>query len=255
MSSPTAQPPAGSSEGGSSGSNANAAPPAKKGMGCWLYVLFLLGFLGLGIVIIAVLFYNSISWVAESMEGEALPPVVTELNPAEQADLWKKVVQYRQCYQEKKDFETYLTFEQFNYFLQHEIDKKKAKGLKEPLAHVYLKPEGDKIRATWSIYQEKEGKYLNLETLGDLQVESRKLSVTLDELKMGGKEAPSLVMWFARNFAQKAQEDQHKNPKAQEAVKLLKREGDKIHIHLDGQHLPPPDDLKPEDLPAEKAGG
>ncbi|MCZ7643711.1 MAG: hypothetical protein M5U26_00260 [Planctomycetota bacterium] len=243
----------------------SAQPPKKKsGLGCWLWVLI---FLGLFLLAVGICVYSVVStfkWIENAAESAPQQVPAVNLSDPQVLDLQQTYLKYRACYLEKKDFEAMLTFDQLNHIIQEE--KKKQENRQDPEAkdRIHFETAGDAIRTRFTHYDKDTGRYLNVECVGNAYIENRQLTLTIDSLKMAGKEAPWGVRKLANWFVSAVKEEQSKKSDEQNPlrfIKLLKREGDKIHVILDGQYLPDPDkDAKERNglnlnAPAESPGG
>jgi hypothetical protein len=207
-----------------------------------------LALLFLVIVVVGVgLVIHSLAWFGNAAQKTPAQYPAPELSTSEELELRSLGAQYRVCYDEKKDFEIRFSPNQLNAFVEREIARKKRNdslGPEEPVAfHVWFEKNQTVLKLS---IPSEDGNYINMEMGGDIMVRNGRLHVRLGKLKLGDQEAPWLVMQVFRYLASQLSKGEAKNsPELDDflkRVKLLERDGEKIHLIMDGKSLEPPDD-------------
>ncbi len=218
--------------------------PKKSGLslGCQI-------FLGLGLVTLllfivgVVMVVNSVSWVANAQQPAPLQFDPVEISAKDELELKKMGEQLKISTKNEQIFDVKISPRQLNAFIQEqqkqEAENNATNSKKEPLVRFAFEEKSTVFRASFPTPQKT---YVNLEVAGDINISEGKPVFKLDRIKLGGQEAPYLVRAFLDtilNHLEKAtlQEMPPEVRKVLLAVKLLKREGDEIHLILDGQVL------------------
>lgn len=225
-------------------------PPSRKGMslGCQI-VIALAVMLLIGIVFIGISISNLVSWVKNGPENAPAKYAPTALTPDQEQELWRIWATYKKAYETKTDFDASFTPDLLNGFLEREIARKKAAGEAksgDPKA-MQVTFDGNQTVLRMTVPADETGKYQNFEVRGNFGVEGGRLVGTVDQVKLAGREAPWLARIFIDQFLDAARKgdlkDKHghgENPI--EGLKVLRREGEKIHVVADGTKLPPPEE-------------
>ncbi|MBI3830117.1 MAG: hypothetical protein HY291_11405 [Planctomycetes bacterium] len=229
-----------------------AQPPAKKGfgtgckvaLGCFSVVLLI-------VLVVAVIFVNALSWVTNGRETASAPYTSPTLTDSQQSELGKIRADHKKAYATQADWDVVFTPELFNTFVASEIKKKKADGSfkKGEAEGVDIRFDGQDIVIRTTYEDQEKGGYYNVELRGDPHFENGKFLGRVDSIKLADKEAP----WLARKFVDmaidaarkgelKTEKGPHANENPFEGIKLLRREGDKIHIIILGGKVPQPED-------------
>lgn len=219
--------------------------------GCQVVLGFALLFLAIVVVGVAVV-VHSLAWFGNAVQKTAAQYPVPTLSATEELELQRIGAQYRTCYNEKQDFEIRFSPNQLNVFVDREITRKKEDETLQPDEPVAFNLALEKDHTVLKLcVPTDDGQFINLEVAGNVLVKDRRVQIRLDKAKLGGKEAPWLVMQVFRYLARQLSTGKTKNsPELDEflnRVKLLERDGDKIHLIMDGKNLEPPDDLKEEE--------
>jgi hypothetical protein len=222
-----------------------AVPRARRGY-FWKGLLI---FLGLFLVVVFFLIWQAYCvklWLEHGAESTAAILPAPRLTTEEEDGLRRLYASYETCCREKKDFEALVTPEQLNRFLADMIRKEKSEGKTTKLEAFHLAFEGREIilRGTAAVPQQP-GSLYNFEVRGDMAVDRGQVTWRLDTLRLHDVSAPWAAMFMARR-------EIAKGLKAQEAlyaegqdslpsrVRLLRREGEKVHVVLEGKYLQPP---------------
>ena len=144
-----------------------------------------------------------------------------------------------------------MTPELFNAFVNGEIKRKKANGTfkKGDAEGAEIRFDGQDTVFRISVADQEKGGFFNVELHGDPNIENGKFKGRVDSVKLANREAPWLARIFFDMAVEAARKGDLKNDKspnkeenALEAIKLMKREGEKIHVIVDGSKVPKPDD-------------
>jgi len=206
----------------------------------------------LAVLLLVVLFagwqvYRTKSWIENAAESTpaALPQV--RLSQEEEEGVGRLYASYEACWKEKKDLDLVLTPAQFNRIMEDQVRKEKAKGTGEkgPEA-MQLAFEGREtvVRGAAPV-RERPGMYYNFEVRGEVAVDHGHAAWSLGAIRLRGQEAPWGALIAARiAIGRLLSEQKDRFAKGEDSlfsrIKLLRREGDKVHLILDGAHLEPP---------------
>ncbi len=249
-----------------------ASSDSKSSFGCCLLkivgVLMALGFVIACIIGVGI--YRAASWattVKESTPATYAPLVVS---PGEKEDVDRMIQRFTMA-SEKKDtslIDETITATVLNAIIDRVNEGEKAKGGRTNLEAFRGGFDGEHFKvATTFKSDDKDNpgspqKYVNLEATFDLEiVDGAVTKLSAQKLVIGGKEAPLLVRTAAwvvvesiREAINNKDQPNSKDFDGIKALKLLKREGDRIHIIIDpakfdGGKNPPPalTDSKPKD--------
>ena len=126
------------------------------------------------------------------------------------------------------------------------IAKEKAKGRKVDLEALQVSFDGPAtvLRGT-ALVPEREGLYYNFEVRGEFTIDNSKATYSVDQVRLRGVDAPFSAKTIMREALKKGFAEQEKRfNEGRDSIfmrlKFLKREGDKIHVILNGEHLEPP---------------
>lgn len=216
----------------------------KVALGCFSIILLI-------VLVVAVIFVNAISWVSNGREAASATYSAPELDLAQQLELGKIHAKHKISYAAESELDVSFTPELFNAFIASDIKKRKAdktfkKGEPEGMD---IRFDGQDVIIRTTYEDQEQGGYYNVELRGDPHFENSKFLGRVDSIKLANKEAP----WLARKFidfaidaARKGELKNDKGPHANEnpfeAIKLIKREGDKIRIVIKGGMVPKPDE-------------
>lgn len=225
-------------------------PPTRKGMslGCQI-VIALAVLLLVGVIFIGISISSLVSWVNNGKENAPTKYAPVKLAPEQEQELWRILTAYKKAYDTKTDFDASFTPELLNGFVESEIAKKKSAGTHKAndAEAVQVAFEGNQTVLRMSVPADEPGKYQNFEVRGAFGVEGGKLIGKVDQVKLAGREAPWLARVFIDQFLDAARKGDLKDRNGQgqnplDGIKVLRREGEKIHVVVDGSKLPPPED-------------
>jgi len=256
-----------------------AAPP-KRNFGCLKIILVAAGVCAFLFVIIVVLVWQSVNWLKNA--PDPIPVVYTplKLSGGEQEDIDRVMIEIEKAKQTEKLYEDYVTPAVLNGFFEKVFEGERLKGKKNVPSGLRAElVDNDKMGLKFTSVAEgnttPDGKplYINAEAVFELEIVDGQIQkVNLDRLFLRKREAPLLsrmvVNYYLNQFREgKLKEQNGKPDEGLQAIKLLKRDGDRIHFILDGKALlkqeqekekkelenPPKSTQPPVDVQPEKA--
>lgn len=232
-------------------------PPApSKGMsGCLKALLIVAGILAFFMLVVGIVVWQVVSWFANMVQTEPVTYAPLALSAGEQEDVQRILVGLNDAKQKAQEFDEYVTPQVFNGVVEKILQGERDKGKKDVPLGLRGGFDGGSIKLQVSAKADQKqldtaGKqnatipyYVNAEAIFDLEiVDGEAKAVKIQSLKLGGREAPTVLHWIIRNQLDEELK-KHKNQKGKGenpfgAVKLLKREGDRLHLVLDGKKMP-----------------
>ncbi len=232
----------------------NIKTKPKSSCGCCVLKIFALCFV-LFLVVCGVFgyyFFNTVNWVTSAAQPVAASYTPLNTAPGEKEDADRVILKLQTIKNNKEVVDETITTAVFNGIMdkviQDEKAKNAAKGKSEGLEALRLTTDGDHFGlALTSKYISKDPKnnpgalmYLNINATFDLEIEDGQITKAhIEKLVAGGQEAPAVVK-FAFNLVLKSIRDgTNTNKDIDKAVeklhfiKLLKRDGDRLHVILD----------------------
>ncbi|HYG78277.1 MAG TPA: hypothetical protein VEK08_24960 [Planctomycetota bacterium] len=249
-------------------------------MGCFKFFLIIAGACAFAFLICGILVWQSVSWLKNAPDPVPATYEPLKLSGGEQEDVERVIIEIEKAKNAGKLYEDYVTPAVFNGLFEKIFEGERLKGKKDvPLAFRVGLVDKDKLslKFTSPIVDQPspDGKplYINAEIDFEVEIvdgELRKAKV--HRLHLRKREAPLLsrmvVNWFVDQarmgtFKDKQGEDQMKE--GLKSIKLLKRDGARIHFILDGKEMAAQEKLKEQqenapqpntkkELPAEKGG-
>jgi hypothetical protein len=224
--------------------------PKQSMSGCLKVFLWVAGFLAFIFLIIAILVWQSISWLKNAPESKIATYPALKMSPGEEEDINRVIAAIEQAKARDGLCEEYITANVFNGLLEKILEGDRAKGKKDvPLFLRAALAEDNKLelKVTQPMKDgEKAGDgsplYVNVEVVFQLEIVDGELrQANVDKLVLRGREAPFLSRVVVNQVVKgiKAESQQNKNSKDNKlaAIKLLRRDGERIHIILDGKKL------------------
>ncbi|MCW8131666.1 MAG: hypothetical protein KIS92_15070 [Planctomycetota bacterium] len=227
-----------------------AAPKKRMSSGCQV-ALGCLGIIALVVVVVALIIGASISWLSNGREAAMSVYPAPALTTGQQFEMGKIHADHLKAYHGKTDWDVVFTPELFNAFAAEQIRKKKADGTfqKGEAEGVELQFQGNDTVLRFSYAERKEPGFYNFELRGDPHIENGKFLGRVDKVILAGKESPWLARKIIDSFVEAARKGELKNEQSanpQEnplaGVKLLRREGDKIHFIVEAGKVPAPEE-------------
>jgi hypothetical protein len=212
--------------------------------------------------IVVILIWQSVSWLKNAAEPNMAQYEPLTMSLGEEEDVNRVINGINEAKQNGTVYDEYITPRVFNGALQKIIAGEQRKGKAKPDAllaargafvndHLYLRVTVPKTDEAGGQPQPQnapaailpQGRYINAEATFDLEiVEGEIIRAKVHTLVLRGREAPWLSrMVFNRFFIGGLKENSHKlkNDPANPfwAIKMLRREGDRLHVMLDGARM------------------
>lgn len=233
-------------------------PPAKpaQGMsGCLKALLIVAGFLAFCMLIVGIIVWQVVSWVSNMVQPTPTNFTPLTLSAGEQEDVQRILQGLTDAKQKRQEFDEYVTPTVFNGVLERILQGERDKGKKDVPIGVRAGFDGGLMTIQFSAQADQKqldtaGKqgatipyYMNGEAKFDVEiVDGEPKNIAVESLKLGGREAPAVIMWVIRTQLNEAlQQKNYKKPSGEnpfEGIRLLKREGDRLHLILDGKKIP-----------------
>jgi len=240
-------------------------PPPKKSSGCLKAFLWVAGIVLFLFIIVAILIWQSVSWLKNAPEPKIATYPALKLAPGEEEDVNRIIASIDQAKQRDALCEEYITPTVFNGLMEKILDGERAKGkLDVPLFLRAGLVDSDKLelKITQPMKDEKApdgaALFVNAEVVFRLEIVDGELrQANIDKLVLRGRDAPFLSRVVVNHLVAgiKAASQQDKNNTKENkliAIKLLKRDGDRIHIILDGKTMREQDQQQEQNQKNEK---
>ncbi|HLX61147.1 MAG TPA: hypothetical protein VKX17_07675 [Planctomycetota bacterium] len=228
------------------------ADSQKSGSSWGCCLLKILGvIMGLALIVaiaVGIVVWRAGAWVADIAEPAPAVHAPLVISAGEKEDVQRVVAELDKAEKTNGVIDESVTPAVFNGVIETLLadEAAKDKDMKDDVVRVGFDGDHLSVDTTWKL-QEKQGppKYANIVATFDAEIVEGKINkLELVSLKSGGREAPTLIRWPI-SFMLWAIKESINNPNAQnpqnlktakefEAFKLIKREGDRIHIIVDG---------------------
>ena len=227
--------------------------------------------------IVVVLIWQSVSWLKNAGEPNMAQYEPVGLSRGEEEDVARVMSGINEAKQKGDIYDEYVTPRVFNGAVQKIIADEQRKGTAKPDAPLFLRgsfvDDRLSLRITLPAKTEQsgspqktqntspailpEGKYINAEVVFELEiVEGEIMRAKVHKLVLRGRDAPLLSRWVVNYKIGEIKEDSHKkkNDPANPfwAVKLLRRENDRLHVMLDGARMREQETKKERQMNADK---
>lgn len=240
-------------------------PPGKKRSGCLKAGLIALGLCllvgGFLTAIVAILVLQAVSWLQNAGEPAMAAYEPLELSPGEQEDIDRVMQGIGEAKDHGSLYDEYVTPAVLNGALQKIIEDERRKGTAKPDAPLAVRgsfvDDCLALRLTLPAKQDQaagapppgapplglpERKYINARAVFELEiVDGVVVKAHVRQLTLRGREAPLLprlvfnvLLWHWRTSSQ---QQKGSLQSGLSAVKLFRREGNRLHIILDGQRM------------------
>ena len=222
----------------------NTEPKPKRSLGCCLLKIvalcFVLALFGAGLVGYGI--YSTASWfknVAESAPANFQPLIVSD---GERQDIDRILFELNSAKQSRELIDESITPNVFNGILDAIIQGEKNKGKAPELEAVRGNIENGHFSLAFSArkkHPEKSDDFINGRALFDLELENGSIKVAhVHSLIVAGREAPWIVRTFVNNFILPKLRNPNdpesiRNTKGFKPIRLLKLEGERLHVILD----------------------
>jgi hypothetical protein len=223
--------------------NANSGTAPAKKWGCLKGCLIAAGVCTLLFCLMAFWVYRSISWLANAVEPQppsCSPLALTEDEKEDVAQVMRLIYEAKT---QKNLADISVTPAVFNGVVEKFIEDARKKN--KPDAPVFLRGAFNgtmlnvKIAAPVNVQKnpEKAGQYYNVEADFDFEVVDGVITkANVHSMRLKGEEAPWLALKIANWVFEAFKKESAKQSKFP-VIKLLKREGDDLHVVLDGAKM------------------
>lgn len=229
--------------------------PAQGMSGCLKILLIVAGFLALCMLIVGIIVWQIVSWLSNMVQPTPATFTPLAISAGEKQDVDRILQGLTDAKQKGLEFDEYVTPTVFNGVLERILQAERDKGKTDVPLGVRAGFENGSMTIQFSAKADQKqldtaGKqgatipyYMNGSAKFDLEiVDGAPKKIAVQSLKLGGREAPALILWVIRTHLDEAVKQQNfKNPQGENpfgAIKLLKREGDRLHLILDGKKIP-----------------
>ena len=222
--------------------------PKKSSFGCLKILAIFAVLAAICFAVVVIICWQAVSWVKNAPEAAAATYPPLNLSPGETEDVQRIIQELYTAKANQAVVDEYVTPEVFNGVVERMLEdekKKKKSGKKEGPIAIRAGFAGDdlEIKGTLPYHDEKtsEDQFINFAVVGKLEIEDGKLTdLALNDVKIHDQTPPLIVrMWMnviTNGFRQGKQNDPNmkSQQKSMEAIKTMKREGDRVHFVLDG---------------------
>jgi len=244
--------------------NPNDNPKKKSSCGCcFLKVLGVFVALVLVVGIIVGYFVNqTMKWAEKTKESTPVAYAPLVIAPGEQEDVESIIQRIHNAKKDKSVIDVTVSPNVFNGVIDKISGFEREKG-KEPDFEAFrlgLEGEHFTLSATKKIKEGGEQKYVNVQLTFDCEIEDGHINtLTAHKIIAGGNEAPGIVKTFLSfavdKFVKGVNDGTTPEARKLNVFKLVKREGDRVHIILDPTHFDQPrSNVRPPDLRLEMSG-
>lgn len=228
-------------------------PPKKKGLGCLGILAIIVGIFAVLLLILGIMVWQAVTWIKNAPEAAMPNYPKLALSEGEQEDVERIIGRIDQANKANTVAEEHVTPAVFNGIIDWLQKEEARRGKTKSDAPLVFRGafNGDnlEVKATFPATdpdskQKLEGKYVNVDVLFDVEiVEGEITKADVKHLKLAGKDMPMLARGFVNSMVAgvkeaskqaKQRNDPNDPMKWLQAIKLLKREGDRLHVIIDG---------------------
>jgi len=225
--------------------------PRPKKFGCLRGCLVALGIGIFGAAVVAILVWQSVAWLKNAPEERIAQYEPIGLSPGEEEDVARVIAGVDEAKRNGAVYDEYLTPRVFNGAFEKILETERQKGPVKSGTPLFLRGsfEGDHMALKITAPAEGEGsgapaekKYINAEGVFDLAIENGEITqAKVYKLTLRGRQAPFLsrmvVNWFLGQLKEKTHLEKNSPTNDLAVIKLLRREGDRLHIVLDAKKI------------------
>ena len=233
-------------------------PQKKSSFGCLKILLIVAGIIAVMVIIFAILVWQTISWFTNAAEPTMATYAPLTLSDGEKEDVNRVYTKLMTAQPNKALVDEYVTPEVFNGVVEKYIESLKTKNKStandKTIFRASFSGDDYEVKFTNSVNEAGSStqKFVNIDMFFDCEMEDGKFK-KLDVKQVVMHDRP--VPFFARLYLstitkalettgkapESATQPGQKNPMEDfKVIKLLKREGNKIHVILDGAKMKPP---------------
>lgn len=229
------------------------APEKKSSFGCLKMLVIAAAFVAIILLIFGIMVWNAISWVQNSPEPKmaSYPPL--QLSPGEKEDVTRVLNELGAATQTGTDVDEYVTPQVFNGAIEKLMEDEKKKKTAKPDAPVNFRAafaeRGFDVMLTVPASDQKTKEitpnmYVNADVVFDLEIANGQIAeLEIIKMTLHDRPAPVLARIVYSRFSEALKSNQQNNADFG-VIKTLKREGERVHIVLDGKKLKEQEDRK-----------
>ncbi len=240
--------------------NDQNAPRPSSSSGCLRALLWILGVFVFGIIILALLIWQSVSWLKNAPERTAATYPPLQLSGGEKEDVDRVMQGIQQAKNKDSLLEEYITPAVFNGLMEKLLEHERAKGKAEvPLTVRGALAENNQLRIQMTVptKQESTELFINADAVFRVEVVDGEIKdIGVSKLILRGRETPLLARWVV-NMGVEGVKQSTKQDKGEvhrlKGIKLLKRDGDRLHFILDGKAIREQDEKDEQERLARRA--
>jgi hypothetical protein len=230
-------------------------PPKKKGclgLGCLAWLAVFGGIFLFFLLIGGILVYQSVSWVMRGPESTVANYPPLQISAGEEEDVRRVVQSWDAAKQQGAVSDEYMTPAVFNAVIERVREYEKQQGKAKANAPLHFRggftdDGGFNVKFTVPVESDNKSvvQYMNVEASFDLEIAEGQITTgRVKEFKLRGEPAPLLARQFINMmvwvFREKSKQPNARNADEIEGlrrIKLLKREGERLHLVLDGKEM------------------
>ncbi len=237
-----------------------AEPTEKKKSSCGCCFLKIVGVIVLLSLVVGVIVgINAIKtkkWMESAEEAQPASYTPLRISAGEQEDVDRVIQVIHRAQADKKLVDETISPNVFNGVVNAIIEGEKAKGKSPELDPLRLSIDGDHFNVAATARIKGKNKFANIEAVFDFEVEEGKITkLDVHKIVAGGNEAPFVVKTgigvMIAGFKKGINENTTPEARKFRGFRLVKREGDRIHIVIDPNEFDPPE----KDVAAPKPEG
>jgi hypothetical protein len=227
--------------------NPQSSPPPQPRpvmSGCLKALLVVAAILVVAMLALGFVVWRTVSWLQNAVTPTPVTAAPLNLSAGEKEDVQRVARGLHEAKMNKTEFDEYMTPAVFNGVFEQILKGEKEKGKKGPeFLRVEFDGENIKVKTCAQNEDTSQGvQYWNGEAVFQLEIKDGEVKqAELAKLFGNGREAPSVIMWIVRNALKQKLEEQKtrvgKDENPLGAIRLLKREKDRIHLVLDGKKI------------------
>ena len=227
-------------------------PPApKQKWGCLRILAIAAAFGAAVLLVVGILIWQSVSWVKHAAEPTAAVAGPAKLSPGEEEDVERIIRDVNIANRTNGIFDEHVKPEVVARVFERIIEEEKKKGTADAAAPLGLRaaltPQDMQLKFStpatdFDTKQPIPNHYFNGDVSLQLEIQDGVVTqARIARLTLAGKESPWLARVLVNRAVRELQEQSLANkddPKNElRAVKLFKRDGDRIHVTIDGSKM------------------
>ena len=222
-----------------------AGPQPQKSSGCLRWFLICAGIVAFMFMLVVLVVWQFVSWIKNAPEPTAASCPALVLSEGEQEDVARVLTNIESVKKTRSDMDESISPAVFNGVLERMLEGERQKHLKQQDVPLFLRASladnALNVKTSVPYIPALPAKmYLNMEIQGQVEiVEGEIKRLHVDKAVVRGTEAPFLGRFIMRFFTdaitQQNREPKNRDTNELRAIKLLKIEGGRLHVILDGK--------------------